>query len=330
MEQTKKRVYMSPLISIVVPVYNASKTIERCISSVLSQTFSQFELILIDDGSTDDSLAICEQFAMSDSRIIVRHQENKGVSAARNLGISLCHGEWISFVDSDDYLGESFLHDLITDSSDCDLIVGGYMKKYVKTNQEVKGVQFPNKYIDKDEDCMTLWDKVLYYGEPWGKLFKSAVIKQHNIVFPIEFSLCEDHIFNYDFRMHTSRIKLSDKNGYFYVNNGTATLSRNASFDPDLKWKAFLILSDKLKGIIRKLNLKSDCLPLTNDFIIRLYISAVVNSYKRKAFNSEYVVPSRELRGRIRTFYKPKSIKGYVLKFVLAYLPSWLLKLLIR
>ena len=70
---------MSPLISIVVPVYNASKTIERCISSVLSQTFSQFELILIDDGSTDDSLAICEQFAMFDSRIIVRHQENKGV-----------------------------------------------------------------------------------------------------------------------------------------------------------------------------------------------------------------------------------------------------------
>lgn len=325
---------MSPLISIVVPVYNASKTIERCIESVLSQTFSQFELILIDDGSTDDSLAICEQFAMSDSRIIVRHQENKGVSAARNLGISQCSGEWISFVDSDDYLGESFLHDLITDSSDCDLIVGGYIKKYIKTNQEVKGVQFPNKYIEMGDDCMPIWDEALLYGTPWGRLFKSSIIKTYNITFPIDFSLHEDHIFNFVFLLYASRIKLSDKNGYIYVNNGTATLSRNASFDPDLKWKAFLILSDKFEEIIRKFNLISDCLPLTNDFIIRLYISAVVNSYKRKAFNSEYVVPSRELIGRIRSFYKPKSSKGYVLKFVLAYLPSWLqcfiLKLLIR
>ena len=325
---------MSPLISIVVPVYNASKTIERCIESVLSQAYSQFELILIDDGSTDDSLAICEQFAMSDSRIIVRHQENKGVSAARNLGISLCKGEWISFVDSDDYLGESFLHDLVSNSSDCDLIVGGYIKKYVKTNQEVEGIQFPNKFIDMGDDCMLIWDEILLYGTPWGKLFKSSIIKTYNITFPIDFSLHEDHIFNFVFLLYTSKIKLSDKNGYFYVNNGTATLSRNASFDQDLKWNAFILLSEKLKEIIRKFNLKSDCLPLTNDFIIRLYISAVVNSYKRKAFNSEYVVPSREFRGRIRSFYKPKSIKGYVLKFVLAYLPTrlqcFILKLLIR
>lgn len=323
---------MSPLISIVVPVYNASKTIERCIKSVLSQTYSHFELILIDDGSTDDSLSICEQFAMSDSRIIVRHQENKGVSAARNLGISLCNGEWISFVDSDDYLGESFLRDLITDGSDCDLIIGGYIKKYVKTNQEVEGIQFPNKFIDMD--CMPIWDKVLYYGTPWGKLFKSSIIKTYNITFPIDFSLHEDHIFNFVFLLYASRIKLSDKNGYFYVNNGTATLSRNASFDPDLKWNAFILLSDKFEEIIRKFNLKSDCLPFTQNFIIRLYISAVVNSYKRKVFNSEYIVPSRDLRGQIRSFYKPTSSKGYVLKFVLAYLPSWLqcfiLKLLIR
>ena len=325
---------MSPLISIVVPVYNASKTIERCIESVLSQTYSQFELILIDDGSTDDSLAICEKFAMSDSRIIVRHQENKGVSAARNLGISLCNGEWISFVDSDDYLGESFLHDLITDSSDCDLIVGGYIKKYVKTNQEVEGIQFPNKYIDMGDNCMLIWDEILLYGTPWGKLFKSSIIKTYNITFPIDFSLHEDHIFYFVFLLNASRIKLSDKNGYFYVNSGIATLSRNASVDPDLKWNAFILLSDKFEEIIRKFNLKSDCLPFTQNFIIRLYISAVVNSYKRKVFNSEYIVPSRDLRGRIRSFHKPTSSKGYVLKFVLAYLPSWLqcfiLKLLIR
>ncbi|MGM9841469.1 MAG: glycosyltransferase family 2 protein, partial [Candidatus Limisoma sp.] len=157
---------MKSLISIIVPVYNASATIKCCIESVLSQTYTNFELIIIDDGSTDDSLAICERFAMSDSRIIVKHQENKGVSAARNLGINLCNGEWISFLDSDDFFAESFLEDLITDSSDCDLIIGGYKKKYIKTNQVLQGIQFPNKYIDMDVDCMSIWDDVLIYGTP--------------------------------------------------------------------------------------------------------------------------------------------------------------------
>lgn len=325
---------MKSLISIIVPVYNASATIKCCIESVLSQTYTNFELVIVDDGSTDDSLAICEKFAMSDSRIIVRHQENKGVSAARNFGITLCNGEWISFLDSDDYFGESFLEDLITESSDCDLIIGGYKKKYIKTNQVLQGIQFPNKNIDMDDDCVSFWDYVLIYGTPWGKLFKSEIIKQHHITFPTDYSLHEDHIFFYEFLKNTNRIKLSDKNGYFYVNYGTATLSRNSSVDPNLKWNAYLHLSEKLKDIIRKFNLKNDCLPLTQNFIIRLYISAVINSYKRKIYNSEYIIPNKEIRIRIRTFHKPLSIKGFAIKYILVYTPSllqrFLLKLLIR
>ena len=143
---------MRPLISIVIPVYNASHTIERCIKSVLSQTYPQFELIIIDDGSTDNSLAICKKIAMSDSRIIIQHQDNNGVSAARNLGIALCNGEWISWLDSDDYLGDHFLQDLITNTSNCDIIIGGYLKIDMKSNKEVKGVQFPNKYIHERKD----------------------------------------------------------------------------------------------------------------------------------------------------------------------------------
>ena len=326
---------MRPLISIVVPVYNASHTIERCIKSVLSQTYPQFELIIIDDGSTDNSLTICKNIAMSDSRIIIQHQDNNGVSAARNVGIALCNGEWISFLDSDDYLDEQFLQDLISGTSSCDIIIGGYHKIDIKKNKEVKGNQFPNKYIhERANDSMSIWDEVLLYGTPWGKLFKSNIIKTYRITFPIDYSLHEDHIFYYEFLTHANRIKLSDKNGYYYINNGTPTLSRNSSVTPELKWNSYLQLSDRLNNIIEKFNLKNDCLPLTQNFIIRLYTSAIINCYRRKIYNSKYIFPSYELRERIRNFHKPLSIKGYIIKFILVYIPvnlqCFILKLLIR
>ena len=97
---------MKPLISVIVPVYNAGLSIEKCAKSILTQTFSNLELILIDDGSTDNSLFICRSLASQDARITVRHQSNQGVSKARNLGISISKGEWIAFVDADDYLYE--------------------------------------------------------------------------------------------------------------------------------------------------------------------------------------------------------------------------------
>lgn len=326
---------MNPLISIIVPVYNARNTIERCINSVLSQTYSQFELIIIDDGSTDDSLAICEKFALSDSRIIVKHQDNKGVSAARNLGISLCKGEWISFLDSDDYLGEHFLQDLIVNTTDCDIIIGGLQKIYILENQELPDNRYPNAYIhDGFTDYISIWDKVLIYGYACGRLYKSTIIKTHHITFPIEYSLHEDHIFYYKFLTHSNIIKLSDKNGYYYVNNGVATLSRNTSVNPDLKWNAYQQISDILKEIIAKFKLTNDSLPLTQNFIIRLYISAVINSYRRKMYNSKYIFPNNDLRNQIRKFHKPLSIKGYAIKYILGYLPNGMqhliLKLLIR
>ena len=93
---------MKPLISVIVPVYNAGLSIEKCAKSILTQTFSNLELIFIDDGSTDNSLFICRSLASQDARITVRHQSNQGVSKARNLGISISKGEWIAFVDADD------------------------------------------------------------------------------------------------------------------------------------------------------------------------------------------------------------------------------------
>lgn len=100
---------MNPKISVIVPVYNTEKYLHRCIDSILAQTFTDFELLLIDDGSKDNSGTICDEYAAKDSRVRVFHKENGGVSSARNLGLDNAKGEWISFVDSDDYTDSYFL-----------------------------------------------------------------------------------------------------------------------------------------------------------------------------------------------------------------------------
>ena len=101
---------MNPTISIIVPVYNTEQYLNRCIDSILSQSFTNFELLLIDDGSTDKSGDICDEYARKDERIKVFHKKNGGVSSARNMGLDFARGEWITFVDSDDYIDSCFLY----------------------------------------------------------------------------------------------------------------------------------------------------------------------------------------------------------------------------
>ena len=102
------------MISVIVPVYNAEKYLHRCINSILAQTFVDIELLLIDDGSTDSSSVICDKYAKKDQRVRVFHKENGGVSSARNLGLDNAQGEWIAFVDGDDWVKETYLSNLLS------------------------------------------------------------------------------------------------------------------------------------------------------------------------------------------------------------------------
>lgn len=103
----------NPLVSIIIPVYNVENYIGKCVESVLAQTFIDFELLLIDDGSSDKSGKIIDEFAMADIRVVACHQQNSGASSARNYGLSRARGRWIIFIDSDDYVGERYVSDLI-------------------------------------------------------------------------------------------------------------------------------------------------------------------------------------------------------------------------
>ena len=189
----------NPKISIIVPVYNVEQYLPRCIDSILNQSFADFELLLIDDGSKDKSGAICDEYAAQDSRIRVFRKENGGVSSARNLGLDNACGEWIAFVDADDSLKERFLNDLFVNTDvDIDLVIGGYQEfgDYHNVNK------IENKQIFDFSDSAIFLDidpkrskglSIFYY--PWGKLYRSSVLAFQKLRFSTKMKLAEDSTF---------------------------------------------------------------------------------------------------------------------------------------
>lgn len=149
------------LLSIIVPVYNTDKYLQRCINSILIQTYANFELLLIDDGSTDSSGTLCDEYAKKDIRVRVFHKENGGVSSARKLGLENARGEWVTFVDSDDWIDESFLHTMYVNvSSEIDLIVTAGSDKCLSHEEYVREIL--ERRIPP---------------QVWGKLYRKSVLK---------------------------------------------------------------------------------------------------------------------------------------------------------
>lgn len=179
---------MTPHISVIIPVYNAEATLPQCVDSVLTQDFTDFELILVDDGSKDGSLQICEEYARKDNRVTVIHKENGGVSSARNRGLEIVKGKWVTFVDSDDYLGNEFFP---TEELEVDIVFGSYLN--VMDAREVGG------FSSEVMHGTTLGDVVACYGNdtilrgPCAKWFRRDLIG--NIRFPEDMKVGEDTCF---------------------------------------------------------------------------------------------------------------------------------------
>ena len=189
-----------PKVSIIFPVYNTEKYLPRCLSSILSQSFTDFELLLVDDGSTDGSGAICDAFAEKDGRIRVFHKENGGVSSARNLGLDEAKGEWIYFVDSDDEVlpnGLKTLADGICD--EVDIVMGGYeeVDEYGVMSQVVP--ECGSFRLNKRHSIITqylgygLWGR--YWGYLWVRLLKRDIVNRYNIRFDTNIAIKEDTLY---------------------------------------------------------------------------------------------------------------------------------------
>lgn len=219
-----------PKISCIVPVYKVEEALNYCIKSILHQTFTDFELILVDDGSPDNSWKICDEYAEKDTRVKVIHKQNGGVSSARNTGIEAAQGEYICFVDSDDYLESNYLEVLIEtkrNHSDFDNVWCGFqtVEDYLKNNKKSVVSENNNDYSFSDlSSIMDLCEKWLVQM-PWNKLFETKTIKKNNIIFPPGLSLGEDYIFNLKYLDCTNgKIVVINKPLYNYLRDGKESL----------------------------------------------------------------------------------------------------------
>ena len=180
------------MVSIIVPVYNAQNSLERCLRSIIRQSYPQWELILVDDGSQDDSLAICKRYSDKDSRIRVFHTENCGVSSARNTGIENAHGEYITFVDSDDRIHPDFLSECLSNKED--LIVTNYKKPS----------KIDSLYYKEDHPELVFQQRGV--RTVWGKVFVRKIIEEHHIRFDTNIRYGEDTIFVLQYCLHIKTI----------------------------------------------------------------------------------------------------------------------------
>lgn len=240
-----------PKISVIIPIYNAKRYINRCINSICIQDYPNIEVIIIDDGSKDGSSEICDKYADSDNRIKIIHQTNLGVSIARNNGINNCSGDYLVFVDADDFLfpgAISHLYNNMTQTNS-ELVCGSYVME--KTRKRKKIISYQDKVYkdnDYDDNFIDILRKIS--NAPWGKLFDTEIIRKNHINFPEKIPYAEDTTFLIRYCKCISSLSVCGEilYNYNYIDYNSAV----NKFYPDLYQYFDLVLKEKDKFFIER------------------------------------------------------------------------------
>lgn len=256
------------MISIIIPIYNVDKYLRTCLDSVLEQTYQDFEVLLIDDGSTDNSSNICDAYSQQDNRFKSFHFPNRGVSKARNIGIEKAEGEWITFIDADDSIKKDYLYILHQGVSEnnVDHAIGYYsnIKRGVDCTKYLEPKQFC--LSPKEVIYMNFKHKYFWPGYVFSKLFKTSILKQNNIYFDEKQYLIEDGLFCVNYLTYcTKPVFLTTEPLYNYtvIREGSAMNTCFAKYSPKALSDfyghvKFLYLVDerKIKGYMLRFHIK--------------------------------------------------------------------------
>ena len=231
---------MNPTVSIIIPVYNAEKTIGRCIDSILNQDYTDFELLLVNDGSADDSGAICDAYAARDSRIRVFHQTNSGVSASRNLALDHAKGMYLQFLDSDDWITTDATGSLVQAMEDgpCDMVVSDFYR-VVGDRVSQKGDIEEDGILSREEYAAHMMENPadFYYGVLWNKLYRRSIVEKHHLRMNPQISWCEDFMFNLEYIRHAEHFRAIQIPIYYYVKTKGSLASQSMSISKTVKMK---------------------------------------------------------------------------------------------
>lgn len=212
MEKVEK---ISLLVSVIIPFYNSEKTIEKCLKSVLNQTYEELEIILVDNGSSDNGRKLVEKYALSDPRIHITESIGVGVSRARNTGIAKANGKYIQFIDSDDYVETDYVHRLVQEIEKrenalviCDYFQFDDQTEDMRCDSPLVGSYSIKKFLRK----LARNPGAHYFGVLWNKIYIASIIKENQVTFPENISLGEDFIFNMEYFKHIEEVVcISDK-----------------------------------------------------------------------------------------------------------------------
>lgn len=247
------------MISVIVAAYNTEKYIAKCLESLKKQTYPDFEVIVVVDGATDKTLDICEAFSKRDRRFMTIYRENGGLAAARNTGLERCTAEYITFVDSDDYVSPDFLEILIgaMETNDCDIAACGYMLEDENGNEKYR-TECRNRCMDHEMFLNNMLIPIhrSYGAFVWNKLYKNEIIRKYHIRFPDEKRyLFEDHYFNYAYMKYAKNGCCVSSCAYHYIARENTGIVRGITENNKVleKWFHYadvfdLIMDDSDKG----------------------------------------------------------------------------------
>ena len=322
------------LISVIVPVYNVEKYLPKCIESILAQTYMNWELLLIDDGSPDNSGIICDNYAERDNRIRVIHKKNEGVSSARNLGIDKASGNFIMFVDSDDWIENDYLSnfgDLSSIGNDV-LILQGVERISNITNKTQWIVQYENKLCYGEEiNKMIAEYELLHSGFPVAKLFSKELIIKNNIRFNTTISFHEDHLFVFEYWKYINKLKITSSISYKYIDyEDNQSLSSKKHFYAESEI-AYKLINDSLNSLLNQRLIYDDYIKKINHFVFQIRIEGLLFCYlmENKKTRLNYLKTFKKEKSDVKSEYNHRTIAGRVLKICLIYVPLFIVDKLI-
>jgi glycosyltransferase involved in cell wall biosynthesis len=325
---------MLPSISIIVPVYMNESFIQSCIESILCQTFINFELIIIDDGSLDNSGKICDEYAVKDTRIKVIHRENGGVSSSRNLGIVNSRGKYIYFVDSDDYLERNALETLFNciERNNTDVIIFGYnyIIDGVKSNRYnlIEGYYSKFEFINNFKD----FGNEVYYNSPINKLYLRSIIQYNNILFEDNLQIGEDLLFNLKYFSNCESFYVLNVNLYNYFVSNPNSLMHRYYEDFNVIQKK---LMDQVKLFFEDNKMSHENKKYLNEYFInnlkytiKHYLCSDIEKYKKVYKIKETL--SQNFHIKMFEYLSKKSIDYYIFRYSIKLNSYWLYILSIK
>ena len=310
-----------PLISIIIPIFNVEKYLDRSISSLIEQTYRNFEVILVNDGSTDNSKCICEKDVSKDSRFKLINQKNCGVAAARNTGLEYASGEYIGFIDPDDFAEKDYISFLYNNmiNNKCDISICGYYHYY---NEELKEIRHYENIDEVIDDCTGIiyLNTIGYFGNGlWNKLFRAEVFK--DIRFP-DGKLSEDWFILFKLISNARRIYYNSTPKYYYQQRiGSITRSSKINEDCVEASKECLVFCEKyypkaIPSAIQSYILA--CIGVYNTFLCSNRDKEKLNEYKNKIYKYKNNVSLDNINKsrvrQIKLFYSNTSIYNGIFK----------------